>query len=108
MENSIQVDGNEKEAEKVENSLNNPVESELKKDDVKAPSKEDTPIVPFPQHLKKKRMDKQFDKFMNVFRKLHINIPFDDVLEKMSSYVKFMDILANKRNPSDYETVALS
>ena len=48
MENSIQVDENEKEAEKFGNSLNNPVESELKKDDVKIPSKEDTPIVPFP------------------------------------------------------------
>ena len=74
MDNSIQVDENENEAEKFGNSLNNLVESELKKDDVKTPSKEDTPIVPFPYRLKNNRIEKHFDKFMNVFKKLHINI----------------------------------
>ena len=54
-------------------------------------------------------MDKQFSKFMEVFKKLHINISFADALEQMPSYVKFMkDILANKRKLSDYENVALS
>ena len=46
---------------------------------------------------------------MEIFNKLHINISFPDALEQMSSYVKFMkDILANMRNLSDYEIVALS
>ena len=54
-------------------------------------------------------MDKKFSKFMEVFKKLHINISFADALEQMPSYVKFMkDIVANKRKLSDYETVALS
>ena len=44
-----------------------------------------------------------------MFKKLHINIPFTDALEQMSSYVKFMkDILSNKRKLGEYETVALS
>ena len=69
----------------------------------------DTPVIPFPQWLKKILLDKQFGKFMDVFKKLHINIPLADALEKMPSYVKFMkDILANKRKLQDYETVALS
>ena len=51
--------------------------------------------VPYPQRLKKHKLDKQFTKFMDVFKKLHINIPFADVLEQMPSYVKFMkDILS--------------
>ena len=37
--------------------------------------------VPYPQRLKKHKLDKQFTKFMEVFKKLHINIPFADALE---------------------------
>ena len=41
------------------------------------------PTVPisYPQQLKKNKLDKQFTKFMEVFKKLHINIPFVDALE---------------------------
>ena len=46
---------------------------------------------------------------MEMFKKLHINIPFTKALEQMSGYVKFMkDILAKKKKLGDYETVALS
>ena len=41
----------------------------------------DHPPIPYPQRLKKHKLDKQFTKFMEVFKKLHINIPFDDALE---------------------------
>ena len=41
--------------------------------------------VPYPQRLKKHKLDKQFTKFMDVFKKLHINIPFTDALEQMPS-----------------------
>ena len=45
---------------------------------------------------------------MEVFRTLHINIPFADALEQMPNYVKFMkDILSNKRRLLDYEIVNL-
>ena len=65
--------------------------------------------VPYPQHLKKHKLDKQFTKFMDVFKKLHINIPFADALEQMPSYVKFMkDILSQKRRLADFETVNLT
>ena len=65
--------------------------------------------VPYPQRLKKHKMDKQFTKFMDVFKKLHINISFADALEQMPSYVKFMkDILSQKRRLADFETVNLT
>ena len=41
----------------------------------------DNPPIPYPQRLKKSKMDKQFTKFMEVFKKLHINILFADALE---------------------------
>ena len=34
-----------------------------------------TPIS-YPERLKKNKLDKKFTKFMEVFKKLHINIPF--------------------------------
>ncbi|XP_062089283.1 uncharacterized protein LOC133795844 [Humulus lupulus] len=65
--------------------------------------------VPYPQRLCKHNLDKQFAKFLEVFKKLHINIPFAKALEQMPSYVKFMkEILSNKRKMGDYETVALT
>ncbi|XP_039132333.1 uncharacterized protein LOC120269114 [Dioscorea cayenensis subsp. rotundata] len=65
--------------------------------------------IPFPQRLKKNKLDQQFAKFLDIFKKLHINIPFAEALEQMPSYVKFMkEILSNKRKLKDYETVALT
>ena len=69
------------------------------------------PTIPilYPQRLKKSKLDKQFTKFLEVFKKLHINIPFADALEQMPSYVKFMkEILSKKRRLSDFETVNLT
>ena len=69
------------------------------------------PIGPisYPQRLKKNKLDKRFTKFMVVFKKLHINIPFTDALEQMPSDVKFMkDVLSKKRRLSDFKTVNLT
>ena len=32
--------------------------------------------IPYPQRLKKRKLEKQFAKFLDIFKKLHINIPF--------------------------------
>ena len=89
--------------------LKNSASKEQRKTELKAPSREDTSIVPYPQILKKNKFDNRFNKFMEIFKKPHINIPFADALEQMPLYVKFMkEILANKRKLSKYETVVLS
>lgn len=54
-------------------------------------------------------MDKQFSNFLEVFKKLHINIPFVDALEQIPSYAKFMkEILSNKWKLEENEIVALT
>ena len=69
---------------------------------------EPTPLISYPQRLNKNKLDNQFTKVMEVFKKLHINIPFVDALEQMPSYLKFMnDILSKNRRLLYYETVAL-
>ena len=43
--------------------------------------------IPYPQRLKKGKLQKQLAKFLDIFKKLHINIPFMEALENMPSYV---------------------
>ena len=65
--------------------------------------------VPFPARLKHQQLDQQFLKFIEVFKKLHINIPFIDALHQMPSYAKLLkEILGNKRKLDDYETIKLN
>ncbi|XP_075515330.1 uncharacterized protein LOC142549969 [Primulina tabacum] len=67
------------------------------------------PQVPFPQRAKQLQLDTQFSKFLEIFKKLHINIPFAEALAQMPSYAKFLkEILSNKRKLVDFETVKLS
>ena len=71
----------------------------------------DEPAIPisYPQRLKKGKLEKQFAKFLDIFKKLHINIPFMDARENMPSYVKFMkNILASKKKLEEYGTIALT
>ncbi|KAH9802981.1 hypothetical protein KPL71_001600 [Citrus sinensis] len=64
---------------------------------------------PFLQRFQKQKQDKQFNKFLEVLKQLHINIPFVEALEQMPNYVKFLkDILARKRRLGEFETIALT
>ena len=65
--------------------------------------------IPYPQRLKKSKLEKEFEKFLNIFKKLHINIPFLEALENMPSYMKFMKkILASKKKLEEYGTITLT
>ena len=67
-----------------------------------------TPPSPFPQRLRKAKLDAQFAKFLDIFKKLEVNIPFVDALAQMSNYEKFMkDIMSNKKKLDLVGTVSL-
>ncbi|XP_073120168.1 uncharacterized protein [Henckelia pumila] len=67
------------------------------------------PQLPYPQRFKKKALDEQFSKFLDIFKKIHINIPFVDALEPMPNYVKFIkDVMSKKRILQDNEVVNLT
>ncbi|XP_050919417.1 uncharacterized protein LOC127136955 [Lathyrus oleraceus] len=55
--------------------------------------------LPFPTRNKKKgQHEKNFEKFLEMFKKLELNIPFLETLEQMPTYAKFMkDIISKKR-----------
>ena len=67
------------------------------------------PPIPFPQRLKQSKLDSQYAKFLNMFKKLEINISFTEALAQMPHYAKFMkDIINNKRNLDEGGVVSLS
>ena len=70
---------------------------------------EPTIPIPYPQQLKKGKLEKQFAKLLDIFKKLHINIPFMEALESIPSYMKFMKrILTSKKKVEEYGTITLT
>ena len=56
------------------------------------------PTVPFPLRLQKAKMEELFSRFLEMFKKIEINIPFAEALAQMPNYAKFLkDILSKKR-----------
>ncbi|XP_021831504.1 uncharacterized protein LOC110771504 [Prunus avium] len=73
------------------------------------PLKPYVPPIPFPQRLKKNKIDGQSSDFLEMFKKVQINIPFAAALEQMPSYATFMkDILSKKRKFGDHEKIQLT
>ena len=67
------------------------------------------PIVPFPQRLQKAKIEEQFSKFLEIFNKIEINIPFADAITKMPNYAKFLkDILSKKKKIAEEGVVNLT
>ena len=48
------------------------------------------PKIPFPQRLKKHKDKEQFSKFLEIFKKLQINIPLAEAHIQMLNYAKFL------------------
>ncbi|MCQ7416360.1 retropepsin-like domain-containing protein, partial [Salmonella enterica] len=68
-----------------------------------------SPTVLVPKSKKKKNSKVKFDKFLDAFMGLHVNIPFSDALEQMPHYRKFMkEWLNKKKKEKQMETVYLA
>lgn len=67
------------------------------------------PKAPYPHRLMKNAKDSQFSNFLEIFKKLQINIPFVEVLEQMPLYSKFLkELMTKKRRWRNDETVVLT
>ncbi|XP_061372301.1 uncharacterized protein LOC133314798 [Gastrolobium bilobum] len=65
--------------------------------------------IPYPQRLNRDIEKHQYSKFLDIFRKLQINIPFVEALENIPNYARFMkDLLSRKRKLQECETVILT
>ena len=67
------------------------------------------PQVPFPQRLYKAKLEEKFSRFLDMFKKIEINIPFLEALTQMPLYEKFMkEILSRKRKIVEEGIVSLT
>ena len=63
--------------------------------------------MPFPHRLQKAR-EEQFSKFLDIFKKIEINIPFAEAINQMPNYAKFLkEILSKKRKIAEEGIVNL-
>ena len=65
--------------------------------------------MPFPQRLQKAKREEQFSRFLDIFKKIEINIPFSEVTNQTPTYAKFLkEILSKKRKIAEEGTVNLT
>ncbi|XP_050229333.1 uncharacterized protein LOC126678479 [Mercurialis annua] len=98
-------DGDDKEESEHDAKQGNNLDKEV----VAAPSvKPYVPPIPYPQRLKKKTTDNNFQHFLNAFKKIELNIPILQALAKMPSYAKFLkELVSNKSKLEEYATIRL-
>ncbi|XP_009613671.1 uncharacterized protein LOC107826815 [Nicotiana tabacum] len=67
------------------------------------------PALPFPQKMKREKLDKCFGRFLEMLKQLYVNIPFTEVLTQMPAYAKFLkEILSRKRKLEETIVVKLN
>ncbi|XP_019462960.1 PREDICTED: uncharacterized protein LOC109361886 [Lupinus angustifolius] len=94
-----------KEVEHEEGDTTNTVTRE--NDDAKKTELPQLKDLPYPKRPSKKDKERQYARFLDLFKNLQINIPFMEAMEQRPVYDKFMkDLLTKKRKMSE-ETVTL-
>ncbi|KAK4713264.1 hypothetical protein R3W88_019171 [Solanum pinnatisectum] len=67
------------------------------------------PALPFPQKMKREKLDKYFGKFLEMLKQLYVNIIFTEVITLMLEYAKFLkEILSNKKKVEETSVVKLN
>ncbi|GJR49727.1 hypothetical protein Tco_1400248 [Tanacetum coccineum] len=64
------------------------------------------PKIPYPQRLKKEKMEAQYEKFLDMIHAVRINVPLFDVLAGMPNYGKFLKELINNKHKIEQISVA--
>ncbi|XP_070050274.1 uncharacterized protein [Nicotiana tomentosiformis] len=65
--------------------------------------------LPFPQKLYREKLDKQFERFLDMLTKVNVNLPFIDVLSQIPAYAKFFkEILTKRRKIEETSVVKLT
>ena len=64
-------------------------------------------LVPFLKRLQKAKLQEQFSKFLNMFKKIEINIPFSKALTQMPNYGKFIKYMLSKKREFTEEGIVI-
>ncbi|XP_070057448.1 uncharacterized protein [Nicotiana tomentosiformis] len=67
------------------------------------------PALHFPPKLSREKLDKQFERFLDVLKQVHVNLPFTEVLLQIPAYANFLkEILTKKRKIEEISVVKLT
>ncbi|GJT73132.1 reverse transcriptase domain-containing protein [Tanacetum coccineum] len=67
------------------------------------------PKTPYPQRLRKEKMEAQYGKFLDMIQAVQINVPLVDVLVGMPNYGKFLkELVINKHKLEQISSASLS
>ena len=67
------------------------------------------PKVPYPQRLKKEKMQAQYGKFLDMIKQVRLNVPLVDMIAGMPNYEKFIkDLVANKTKLEEVSSAVLN
>ncbi|GJS13448.1 reverse transcriptase domain-containing protein [Tanacetum coccineum] len=67
------------------------------------------PKIPYRQRLRKKKMEAQYGKFLDMIQAIRINVPLVDVLAGMTNYGKFLkELVSNKHKIEQISAAFLS
>ncbi|GKF87383.1 hypothetical protein Tco_0258260 [Tanacetum coccineum] len=65
--------------------------------------------IPYPQRLRKEKMEEHYAKFIDLIKEVRINVPLVDVLAGMPNYGKFLkDLVSNKSKMEQISTAFLN
>ncbi|GKF34295.1 hypothetical protein Tco_0107495, partial [Tanacetum coccineum] len=64
------------------------------------------PKIPYPQRLRKEKMEAQYGKFLDMICAIRINVPLIDVLAGMPNYGKFLKELISNKHKIEQISVA--
>ncbi|XP_070035336.1 uncharacterized protein [Nicotiana tomentosiformis] len=65
--------------------------------------------LPFPQKLYREKLDKQFERFLDMLKQVNVNFPFIEMLSQMLIYAKCLkEILTKKRKIEETSVVKLT
>ncbi|XP_070032877.1 uncharacterized protein [Nicotiana tomentosiformis] len=65
--------------------------------------------LPFPQKLYRGKLDKQFERFLDMLRQVNVKFSFTEVLSQMPAFAKFLkEILTKKRKIEETSMVKLT
>ncbi|GKE46691.1 reverse transcriptase domain-containing protein [Tanacetum coccineum] len=92
-ETPINFDSDDEDKESTPQTKNQTTKS-VKETQIPKPYK---PKIPYPQCLRKEKIEAQYGKFLDMIRAIRINVPLVDVLAGMPNYGKFLkELVSNK------------
>ncbi|XP_074266558.1 uncharacterized protein LOC141589835 [Silene latifolia] len=73
------------------------------------PPREYVAPVPFPQRFARPRLEKKYEKFVEILKGMNVTIPFLDMITEISSYGKFLkELVTLKKKNREVQTINLS